>query len=469
MKSWLDDRLNLKVLKELILLEPIPGGAKIAYVFGSMLLFLLILQILTGIFLMFYYAPTVDHAWDSIRYIMEDVDFGWMIRGIHHWASSAMVLLVVVHLLQVFIWGAYKKPRELVWLMGIFLLIMVLAMGFTGYLLPWDQKAYWASVVGMEMAGVAPGIGEFITKFLKGGDIAGVLTLNRFYVIHVWMIPFFLVTFVGMHLFFFRNAGPAGPYEGDPKELEKKKEFFYPKQIFIDLLAVLILFIILVLLSVFKPPELWSKANPAVSAFNPEPEWYFLFLFQLLKLPVFAGGFGEMIGAVLLPGAFLLLLILLPFFDKNPSRNPFKRPAAMGIMVLVMGGIIGLTTMSIATAPPSFPLNHKLAQKGLEIYYVKGQCYTCHAIAKLDEKVLGAPGPDIGPALTDESDRGRTLDWLVKHFKDPPSMTPDSVMPPADSLGLTQDDIVALAHFVSDPIKDIPDRELPELRKKMGQ
>lgn len=469
MKSWLEERINLKGLKELLLLEPIPGGARVAYVFGSALLFLFILQILTGIFLMFYYAPTVDHAWDSIRYIMEEVSFGWLVRGIHHWASSGMVLLVVIHLLQVFIWGAYKKPRELVWLMGVFLLVMVLGAGFTGYLLPWDQKAYWASVVGIEIAGVAPVVGEFISKFLKGGDIAGVLTLNRFYVIHVWVIPFFMILFVAAHLFFFRNAGPAGPFKGSPEELEEKKEFFYPKQVFIDLSFAFGLFLLLILLSVLKAPELWAKANPAVSAFNPQPEWYFLFLFQMLKLPIFAGALGELLGAFLIPTLFLILLITLPFWDRKPQRAPRQRPIAMGIAAVVMTGVIGLTVLAMATAPPSFNLDRKLAKKGMEIYYVKGQCFGCHTVANLDEKVLGAPGTLVGPDLTDQSDRGRTLDWLVKHFKDPASVVEGSTMPPADAFGLTEEELVALSHFVSDPIKDISEKDLPGLRKKMEE
>ncbi len=469
LKQWFSQRLNLRALKEMLLLEPIPGGAKVAYVFGSALLFVFVLQIITGIFLMFYYAPTVDHAWESIRYIMEDVEFGFLVRGIHHWASSAMVILVVVHLLQVFIWGAYKKPRELVWIMGVLLLIMVLGAGFTGYLLPWDQKAYWASVVGIQIASIAPVMGDFIGKFLKGGDMVGVLTLNRFYVIHVMIIPFSIMLLAAMHLMFFRNAGPAGPYKGDSEELEKKKDFFYPTQVFIDMVFSFVVFLIIVLLAVFNPPELFIKANPSVSAFNPAPEWYFLFLFQLLKLPIFAGNIGELFGAFILPSLFILLLFALPFIDKNPDRSPKRRPLAMGIMAVVMLGIISLTAVAMNSAPKLAKANPKLAKQGLTVYYTTGNCASCHRIDILDEKVLGSAGQLVGPNLTDQADRGRSIDWLVKHFEDPGAISEGSIMPSADMTGLTKEEILALSHFMATPIKDIPDKELPELRKKIEE
>jgi ubiquinol-cytochrome c reductase cytochrome b subunit len=469
LKQWLGERLNLRALKEMLLLEPIPGGAKIAYVFGSALLFVFVLQIVTGIFLMFYYAPTVDHAWESIRYIMEDVEFGFLVRGIHHWASSAMVILVLVHLLQVFIWGAYKKPRELVWLMGVVLLILVLGAGFTGYLLPWDQKAYWASVVGIQIASIAPVLGDFMGKFLKGGDVVGVLTLNRFYVIHVMIIPFSIMVLAALHLIFFRNAGPAGPYEGEPDELEKKKDFFYPKQVFIDMAFSFAVFLIIVGLAVFNPPELFIKANPSVSAFNPAPEWYFLFLFQLLKLPIFAGNIGELFGAFIIPSLFIALLFALPFIDRNPSRSPLKRPLAMASVSIIMAGIILLTAIAMNSAPKLAKANPKLAKQGLTIYYTTGNCASCHKIDILDEKVLGSAGQQVGPNLTDQADRGRSIDWLVKHFEDPMSISPESIMPSADMVGLTKEDVLALAHFMTIPIKDIPDKELPELLKKVNE
>ena len=140
--KWIDERINLKGLQNKMLNEPIPGGARYAYVFGSALLFIFAMQIVTGILMMFYYAPTVDHAWQSIRYIMEDVDYGWLIRGIHHWGSSAMVVMMVIHATQVFLWGAYKKPREMVWIVGLLLAQVVIGLGFNGYLHPWDQKEY---------------------------------------------------------------------------------------------------------------------------------------------------------------------------------------------------------------------------------------------------------------------------------------------------------------------------------------
>ncbi|MBI1865925.1 MAG: cytochrome b N-terminal domain-containing protein [Nitrospirae bacterium] len=470
--KWIDERINLQGLQNKMLNEPIPGGARYAYVFGSALLFIFAMQIVTGILMMFYYAPTVDHAWQSIRYIMEDVDHGWLIRGIHHWGSSAMVVTLVVHATQVFLWGAYKKPREMVWIVGLLLAQVVIGLGFTGYLLPWDQKAYWGSVVGIEVAGVVPVIGDFLARFLKGGTSAGVLTLNRFFVIHVMILPLSLMGLAGLHLFLFRKAGPAGPFKGEPAELERTKEFFFPKQVYKDSVFMLMVFAVLVGLAYFSPPELMSKANPAASAFDPEPEWYFLSIFQLLRLPIFAGQWGEFVGAIVVPGLFFGLLFALPFLDARKERNPLKRPIATGGMVAFFAATLILMGLALSTRETLFHHDEKLSAVGMEIYYTKGNCAACHAIAGLDEDIRGAPGGAVGPALTDEADVdkrqvGGFLEWQIVHLKDPAKLSPGSIMPPAAAVGLTETEMVALAHFLGDHTKGLPAKAMEAFKKKL--
>lgn len=347
--NWVDERINLRLLQAKLLNEPMPGGSRYAYTFGSALLFIFIMQAVTGIMLMFYYAPTATHAYASTQYILKELDYGWFVLSFHFWGSSAMVVMVVIHMSQVFIWGAYKKPREMVWLAGLVLFIIVLAFGFTGYLLPWDQKAYWATTVGVEIMDKAPIIGDFMGRFLKGGPVPGAQTLSRFFVIHVMILPASLLAVFSLHLFFFRKAGPAGPFKGTKQDLAAKMEYFFPKQVYKDIVVMGLVFVVISTLAILYPVELMEEASPEASDFNPEPEWYFLFLFQLLRLPMFSGEFGEFVGAILIPGLFLLVLVLLPFLNKSPERHPAKRPFAMIAYTLIMVSIVVLTWMAIAS------------------------------------------------------------------------------------------------------------------------
>jgi quinol-cytochrome oxidoreductase complex cytochrome b subunit len=206
--AWLDERIGLQDLYKGILDRPEPKG-NWWNTLGSASLFLFVLQGATGIFLTAYYTPSPDHAYDSITYIMNSVAFGWLIRGIHHWGATLMVVVVFIHLLRVFVTASFKYPRELTWLIGIGLLILTLGMGFTGYLLPWDQRAYWATPVGTQIAGTAPWIGEFILKALRGGTELSALTLQRFFSAHIWMLPVLLGGLIGVHLFLIIRHGES--------------------------------------------------------------------------------------------------------------------------------------------------------------------------------------------------------------------------------------------------------------------
>lgn len=207
--SWLDERLGLQSIYNVTLDRKVP---KVNWWFtlGSGSLFLFIIQAVTGVFLTVYYVPSPDHAYDSIQYIMNNVAFGWLIRGIHHWGASLMVIFVFGHMLRTFFFGAYKYPRELTWMTGVILLLATLGMGFTGYLLPWNQRAYWATTVGTEIAGTVPFLGPFINAVMRGGtDLSGV-TLARFFAVHIWFLPAVILAIIGIHIYLIIRLGIAG-------------------------------------------------------------------------------------------------------------------------------------------------------------------------------------------------------------------------------------------------------------------
>lgn len=341
--DWIDERYRIKVILEPLMNEPIPGGAKLWYILGSSALFVFFLQALTGVFLMVYYAPTPDHAYESIKYI-DSILFGWFVRGIHHWGASAMVILVTLHMLRVFIWGAYKKPREINWVSGAILLLMVLAMGFTGYLLPWDQKAYWATEVGTSIAGTPPVIGPIIEGALRGGNELGALSLSRFFSIHTMMIPAIIALFIGFHLFFLIRAGPAGKWDSRPDDTQT----FYPYQTVRDAIGILTVFLVLITFARYVAFTLAVSANPPIATFIPRPEWYFLFLFQLLK--IFPGKF-EIIGTTLIPAVAFIILLILPFIDRSSIRDPYKRPVSISAAGIVASILIILTVMGFQSTP----------------------------------------------------------------------------------------------------------------------
>ena len=207
--NWLDERIGVGKVWEAIFQRRMPARLGWAYTLGSATLFVFALQVITGMFLAMYYSPSPDHAYDSIQYIMNGVAFGWLIRGIHHWGASVMVLVVFIHMLRVFVTASYKYPRELTWLIGVGLLLCTLGMGFTGYLLPWNQKAYWATTVATSIAGSVPWIGSFIEKALRGGTGLSALTLSRFFAAHIWMLPAALAGLIGVHLFLIIKHGES--------------------------------------------------------------------------------------------------------------------------------------------------------------------------------------------------------------------------------------------------------------------
>ncbi len=330
MLNWIEERTGgISALKN-FLTEDVPGGASYWYTFGSATLIALVIQIITGIFLTFYYSPSADTAWESTKFIYDHVTGGKFILSLHFWGASAMIALMTVHLLQVMIWGAYKKPREVMWVIGVILFLLTLALGLTGYLLPWDLNAYFASAVSIKIAGDIPIVGAAQQNFLQDGIRMGTLTINRFFGIHVWLVPAMLLGLVGLHLAVFRHNGAAGP---PADQTPRKFGRFYPDQIFMDTVVSFFVFAVIVLLAIWMPAPLLAKADPTNSQFVPAPAWYFYPLFGLLNaLPGQMGPIsGELVGTAIVPTVLIGVLLLLPWIDRNRKRALNQRPYFVGL------------------------------------------------------------------------------------------------------------------------------------------
>jgi len=305
--------------------ESMPRGVGWPQTLGSSLLALILLQVFTGILLSLYYSPNAGVAYESVRFIEEQVAFGRVIRGLHYFAASAIVLLLFLHILQTFFTGSYKPPRQWTWIFGVVLLLLSLAFAFTGYLLPWDMKAYFATRVGINIGGITPLVGRTIVQILQGGSEMSTLTLARFFSLHVIVLPLFLVIFVGLHLYYLRTFGPTPPGLRNDESITYTHRF-YPLQLFRDsVVTAMVIGCVLILAIKFGAP-LGPKADPNNTTYAPRPDWYFYGMFQMLKL--FPGQL-EIVGALVIPGLFVTSLLLLPFLDKNPERRLSRRPLAL--------------------------------------------------------------------------------------------------------------------------------------------
>jgi quinol-cytochrome oxidoreductase complex cytochrome b subunit len=291
------------------------------------------------------YAPSVETAWPSVKYIQDEVRWGAFIRGIHHWGSSAMVILLLFHLVQVFVWGAYKKPRELTWMVGVLLLVCVLGLAFTGYLLPWDQKAYWATKVGLGIASTTPVVGDDLRILLQGGSQMGNLTLTRFFTLHGFVLPGLVVLLIVIHLYLFRLHGVTPSWWLSEEQLKRSEEPFWPKQVLMDVVLAFVFLVGLGLWAHFHPAPLEAQADPS-QLYEARPEWYFMFLFQLLRY--FEGPY-EIVGTFVLPLLFFVILFFWPFLDRSPHRDPRRRPVAMTLLGGSTIALVALTVYAVAT------------------------------------------------------------------------------------------------------------------------
>jgi ubiquinol-cytochrome c reductase cytochrome b subunit len=339
----INHRTGIDAVLRTALYEPIPGGARFAYIFGSGLLFIFISQVITGVFLALYYVPSADHAHTTVAYITKAVTAGSFLRSLHSYGASAMVVVLLMHLSQTYIYGAYKGRRELLWFSGCVLFTLILGMAFTGYLLPWDQRAYFATAVGTNAASEVPLIGDGIKRMMRGGTEMGTLTISRFFVAHVFLIPACIFSLLASHVFLFRRAGAAGPTDEDPNEPKQRMELFYPRQVLMDLSLTALLIIVLGVLSFLVPVQLGPAANPADALYVPRPEWYYLPIFQYLK---YWHGPLSVVGIMVIPGILVAAIIALPFLDRTTERRPWKRPIAMISYAFVMLTLVGLALRS---------------------------------------------------------------------------------------------------------------------------
>jgi len=337
--SWLDARTGIDSILHESLDEPIHGGASWAYVFGSGLLFLFMSQVITGVFLAMYYVPSADHAHTVVSYMVKVVSAGSFIRSIHAYGSSGIIILLCLHVGQTVLYGSYKGRRELLWLSGCILMALMLGMAFTGYLLPWDEKAYFATAVGTNLIAEVPWLGPLLQKLVRGGGQMGTLTISRFFVLHVFVLPGMLIAFIAGHVFFFRKAGAAGPIKEDPIAPKLPSVPFYPRQVLMDAAFAAVLIGILAVIAKMVPMDLGPAANPADTHFLPRPEWYYRPAFQWLK---YLSGHWSLVGGIVLPGILALLFAAAPFLDRKLERRPWKRPISVGAFFLFLLVYTGL-------------------------------------------------------------------------------------------------------------------------------
>jgi cytochrome b6 len=336
--NWIQERIDLSSEIEFAKHKTVPKHRhSVWYYFGGVTLFLFIIQVLSGIFLLFYYQPGADTAFESIKFIMTKVKFGWLMRSIHSWSANLMILAAFIHMFSVFMTKAYRKPREITWVSGVLLLLLGMAFGFSGYLLPWNELAFFATKVGTDIAGSVPVIGKPIMELLRGGpDVTGA-TLSRFFGFHVALMPAIFTVLLTVHLVLVQKQGMSSPigHEDDPNQ---KTMPFFPNFVLRDLLLWLIVLNILAILAVFFPWELGVKADPFASApAGIQPEWYFMFMFYILKLlPAHILVLeGEVFG-ILMFGLAGLLWILIPFFDRKSARGQDSRLfTGIGIGVII--------------------------------------------------------------------------------------------------------------------------------------
>ncbi len=323
--SWVDERVHLQDLVNFMGKKYVPVHRhSIWYYFGGLSLFLFIIQVVTGILLLLYYKGSADLAFESIQFIMSKVQFGWLIRSIHAWSANLFILSLFIHMFSVYFEKAYRKPRELTWVTGMIMLFLALGFGFSGYLLPWNELAFFATKVGSDIAGAVPVIGESMKIFIRGSEDVTGATLSRLFGFHVALFPGIFTFFLLIHLILIQRQGISEPmhFESIPKK-EKKTMPFFPNFLLRDLLFWLVVLNILAILAVFFPSELGKKADPFGSApAGIKPEWYFLFMFQSLKyLPaniLFIE--GEVVG-ILLFGLAGVLWLFVPFWDRKSSRG----------------------------------------------------------------------------------------------------------------------------------------------------
>lgn len=407
--DWLDSRTGYRAWLERALHETLPRGTGWFFTTGSIVTMLVGCQFVTGIGLSMYYVPSPALAYDSVRYIMNDLPIGWLLRGLHFWGASFLVVAAVVHMLRVFVFGSYKAPREVTWMSGVLLLLVILGFSLSGYLLPWDQKAYWATTVTINVARSTPFAGEHIANVMRGGADLGALTLGRWFTAHVLLLPITLAALIAAHIALMRRHGISGPLNSSPGP----GRAFFPWHVVKDTIMMAAVFASLVTFAALVPAPLDEVANPADASYVPRPEWYFLSLFQLLK---YFPGPLEPVATMVIPGVVVGFLFLLPFLDRGGNRHPWRGSrrwfsaafASIGI------GVIALTALGLADRPTGRdPADWGLIPlAGRELALGDGaSCLRCH--------VSGGAASSLSNIRLTRDD-----EWLLAHLADPIAIAP---------------------------------------------
>ncbi|HUZ60871.1 MAG TPA: cytochrome b N-terminal domain-containing protein [Hanamia sp.] len=411
--NWIDDRTGITENIVPIMKHPVPPKATWAYVFGSAVLFCFILQVITGIALSLLYQPSSKDAYQSLIFITDKATFGNVLRGIHYFGASAMIILVGIHMIRVYLTASYKFPREMNWISGVILLLCTIFMGFTGQLLRWDSNGVWSSVVAAEQLGRTPIIGKYLARLLLGGDTIGGQSLSRFYSYHVFVVPAMIFIFIGIHLYLVIRNGISEPPEAgrliDTKTyrkwykdmLKEKGVPFWPNAAWRDVMFSSVIIICIICAAViFGPPALSGKPDPAALTTSPNPDWYmipFFALFALMPHKI------ESVSMLLGPVLTVVILFSIPFISNRGERSPIKRPWAIYGVICVTVFVISLLVVGLK-APWSPHFNTKQLPlsairstnpdstivKGVHLFYAKG-CEYCHKINRYG----GLDGPDL--------------------------------------------------------------------------
>jgi ubiquinol-cytochrome c reductase cytochrome b subunit len=423
--DWFDARTGFRAGRSQLLDEPLPPGLGWWFVTGSILLFLLGVQLITGVVLTMYYVPSPEHAYDSVRFITDKLPLGRVLRGLHFFGASFIVIAAVIHMLRVVLFASYKKPREVTWMTGVVLLLLILGFALTGYLLPWDQKAYWATTVTINIARSAPFFGEPTAALMRGGLDLGALTLLRWYTAHVFLLPAAVIGFVVAHIYLMRRHGISGPL----KEVAGTPKPFFPYHALKDTIAMAAVFALLLTFAIKGKVPLDAIADPSDATFIPRPEWYFLSLFQLLKY--FPGRY-EPVATLVIPGVVVGGLLLLPFLDRSPERHLLKRRRVAAAFVLLGTGVVVLTYLGLKDSPAHADPAHwgPFALAGRELAQDQ-RCQTCHRIG-------GAANPVADIRLRHDRE------WLLAHIADPEIIAPGTRKPPPGNMRESQARSIAL-------------------------
>lgn len=374
-RRWLEERLPLREVAEFASHKTVPvHRATIFYYLGGMTLFFFLVQVATGVLLMLYYRPSADEAFESVEFIMTTVPFGWLVRSIHSWSANLMVFFAVLHLVSVFFMKAYRAPREITWISGVFLLFLILGFGFSGYLLPWNQLAFFATKVGTDITSSVPLIGEWMLRFLRGGDRVSGGTLSRFYGWHVAILPAITTVVLALHLLLVQLRGMSVPPALDEEAKGRPPMKFFPHFALRDAFGWMLALALLAALAALLPWELGEKADPFAPAYKDiKPEWYFMFMFQSLKLVPGGEIFGIEFEAIpiLIFGIAGAVLLGIPFLDRKDKGRRIDGFTVAGVVALlfvvgmtvwgyhsllplyiVLGAVLVLAILGMATRPP---------------------------------------------------------------------------------------------------------------------